>query len=242
MRPLAIRVLLPMLGTLAFTGCTDLQSADLKTAGMSAHMYVTDYGSGQTVASAQLNVDTNLTDFVTLSSGDTLVATVASQSQTMGETDVANDVSYSATFPTDEPSGTACTVALNRTSDVSAPNSTCTLPAPLTITAPAAGASYSRASGAINVTYGAGGSTDAANYSLSGSCVDGPSNVPLTGDPGTFVISAGTVTASAGAQGQTCQVTLTVSLTRTGTLDPAFGSGGQIQCVQSRTATFTSTP
>jgi hypothetical protein len=228
---------------LASAACTDLKSADLKTDGMSAYMSVTADGSGQSQVSAKLQVDNNATDYVTLSSGDTLVASVAGHSQTMSESNVLGIVSYAASFSGQDGSGAAYTVALRRASDVSAPNSTCTLPAAFTIGAPATGSTFSRATQDIVVNYGQGSSGDAVSYSLSGSCITG-SNATVSGDPGTFTLSRGSIL---GVQGQastqtSCQVTLTITRNRAGTIDPAYGSGGQINCVQTRSVSFTSTP
>ncbi len=227
---------------LTIAGCTDVQSADIKTAGMSAHMTVSADGSGNSSAVAQLNVDTNLTDFVTLSSGDSLVTSVSGQSQTMSRSDLLNDISYSASFTGQGGSGAAYTVAFTRTSDTSAPSSTCTLPDAFSITSPAAGASFSRAS-AIAVSYGASGTSDAMSYSVSGGCVGGPISAGISGDTGSFSIPSGTVTPTDSSHAtETCQVTLTVMRSRAGHLDPAFGSGGSIRCMQARTISFTSTP
>jgi hypothetical protein len=227
---------------LSLGACTDIQSGDVKTAGMSAHISVTADGTGQSTAVAQLNVDSNVTDFVTLTSGDQIVASVAGQSETMSRSDILNDISYAASFTGDDGSGAAYTVAFNRMSDTSAPNSTCTLPSEFAITSPAAGASFSRAS-AIAVAYGAAGTSDTMSYSVSGGCVDGPLSAGIGSDPGAFTVAAGAIKpVDTSSAGQTCQATLTVTRTRVGQLDPAFGSGGEIQCMQSRSVTFTSTP
>ena len=230
-------------GLAAFTlaACTDLQSSDLKTAGMSAHMTIISDDSGQTTVNAWLHVDNNATDFVTLSSGDTLTATAGTQSQSMSEDDALNDVSYTTTFSSENASGAVYTVALERQSDTSAPDSTCTLPAPFTVASPASGASVSRSSD-IAVTYGAGGTNDAVSYTLSGPCIQGPTGVPLDGDPGAFTIAASSITTAAGVSpSEPCQATLSIARTRVGTIDPAFGNGGDIECTQSRTVTFTLT-
>jgi hypothetical protein len=236
---------LAILSTLASAACTDLQSADLKTAGMSAYMTVQADDSGQTTATAQLNVDDNATDFVTLSSGDTLVTTENGVSQTMTEDDALNDVTYSTTFQNAQASGTQYTIALNRTGsgNISAPNSTCTLPSPFTIAAPENGASFSRASSSITVNYGAGGSSDTLSYQLSGNCIQSPTTQQLNGDPGSFTIAAGSIQPVGPSQSAaSCQVTLSVYRTRIGTLDSNYGSGGSIQCIQSRSVTIQSTP
>jgi hypothetical protein len=229
---------------LACAACTDLQSADLKTAGMSANMTVQVDDSGQTTASATLNVDDNSTDFVTLSSGDSLTTSVAGQTQTMTENDALNDVSYSTTFSNEEASGLVYTIAFNRSSgNTSAPSSTCTLPAPFTIASPTTSGSFSRATADIEVNYGSGGSSDGVQYTVQGACVQGPLAQELDGDPGTFTIPHGAITPNSPSQSsQTCSVTLTITRTRMGQLDPAYGSGGQIECLQARSVTFESTP
>ncbi len=228
--------------SLAAAGCTDLSSADLKTAGMSANFTVQADGSGTTNVSGNLNVDNNGTDYVTLASGDTLVASVAGQTETMAQSNVAGVVTYSAAFSGQDGANAAYTVALQRKSDVSAPNSTCSLPDPFTIGSPATGASFSRAAD-INVNYGAGGSEDSVEYMVQGSCIQGPIDAAVSGDPGTFTLGKGSITVAQGqSPQQSCQATLTITRTRTGTIDPAYGSGGSIRCVQTRSVTFTSTP
>ena len=93
----------------------------------------------------------------------------------MSESNVLGIVSYGASFTGEDGSGAAYTVALHRASDVSAPNSTCTLPAAFTIGTPATGSTFSRAGQDIVVNYGQGSSGDAVSYSLSGSCISSPS-------------------------------------------------------------------
>jgi hypothetical protein len=230
---------------LASAACTDLKSADLRTAGMSAYMTVQADGSGQTQVSTKLYVDNNSTDYVTLSSGDSLVASVAGHSETMTESNILGIVSYAASFSGQDGSGAAYTVALHRGAmDVSAPNSTCSLPMAYTIGAPATGSTFSRANDAMTVNYGPGSSGDAVNYSLSGSCIMGSGNVGVSGDPGSFTLARGSILAvpNQPPSQSSCEVTLTITRTRAGTVDPAYGSGGQMNCVQTRSATFTSTP
>jgi hypothetical protein len=241
----SLTLALPVALSLATVACTTVQSADIKTAGMSAHMTVTADGSGGTEAVAQLNVDDNITDFVTLSTGDSLVTQVAGQSQTMSESDVLNDVSYSAAFSGQDAANTSYTIAFNRKSDTSAPTSTCTLPAGFSISAPAAGLSFSRASDVINVAYGAAGTGDIMQYSISGSCLNEAVSTSVgNGDPGTFSVAKGSLTlpSSNASSTATCQATLSITRKRVGQLDGAFGSGGEIDCIQSRQVTFTSTP
>jgi hypothetical protein len=221
--------------------CTDLQSSDLKTAGMSAHINVTADGSGASTSAATLNVDSNITDYVQLTAGDTLVTTVAGQTQTMAATTTLGIITYSAGFTSEDAAGTSYTVALNRSAgNTSAPSSTVTMPAPFTVSAPASSQSFSRANNDITVTYSGSGQPDAMSWTTSGDCIN-LASASISGDPGTFVIAKGTLALQGSNQTQNCTVTLTLSRTRVGTLDTAY-YGGAITAAQQRTVTFTSTP
>jgi hypothetical protein len=223
--------------------CTSIQSSNIKTAGMSAYMQVVADGTGQTKASAQLNVGNNATDFVDLSSGDTFVATASGQSQTMSRTNFLGTISYQATFNGKDGVGTPYTIALNRTSDVSAPSSTCTMPKPFNITAPTSNGTFSRANSDIMVTYDNSGTQDAMNWSAGGDCVKGQVDGSVAGDTGSFTIAKGILVPTDPSQNTvTCQAHITLTRTRPGQLDPHFGSGGNIHADHVRTVTFNSTP
>jgi hypothetical protein len=222
-------------------GCTDLQSSDLKTAGMSAHALVSADGTGASSASVTLNVDNNITDYVQLSTGDALVATVGNKTQTLSSTNVLGIVTYSTGFTGADQAGAQYTIALNRKSpDTSAPGSTCTMPAAFQLSAPTSSSSFSRASQDIVVTYSGSGQADPLSFTLSGSCFNLVTN-SVSNDNGTFTIPKGTLVAAQGTQPMNCQATLTVSRTRAGSLDPAY-YGGSISAAQQRTVSFTSTP
>ena len=221
-------------------GCTDLQSKDLKTAGMSSEISVSADGTGQTTVTAQFNVDSNATDFVNLSSGDTAVAQVAGQSRTMSESNFLGAIAYQTTFSGEDASDTLYTVALQRATDVSAPSSTCTLPSPFNITAPTSSGSFSRSKADMTVTYDTAGTSDSMTWSISGECVQGQSGT-VSGDSGSFTIAKGLLSSSASANA-TCQATLSLTRSRPGQLDPHYGSGGSIVAQHVRSVTFNSTP
>jgi hypothetical protein len=232
-----MRTLLACVLCVSAAGCTDLQSSDLKTAGMSTSMSVTADGTGQTTVTAQFNVDNNGTDFVNLSSGDSAVAEVASQSRTMSQSNVLGDIAYQTTFSGQDAAGTQYTIALQRTTDVSAPSSVCTLPNGFNITGPTSSGTFSRQSD-LTVTYDNPGSGDTMTWSLSG-CAEG--NGTVTGDSGSFTIPKGTLSPN-GAQSGTCQDTITLTRARAGQVDSHYGSGGSIVAQQVRSVTFNSTP
>ncbi len=229
--------------TLFAGGCTDINSTDLKTAGMSAHMLVSADGSGASQVSVTLNVDTNLTDFVQLEGGDKLTATAASTTEQLTETDLLGDVSYGASFSGPAAQGeTLYTIAFTRAAETSAPQSTCTLPDPFAVLAPDGGVAYPRDGGAVVVTWSPSGTSDRMLLSANGDCIELYSQ-PIDGDPGTATIPAGAFTASPIAiPAASCQVTVELTRQRSGSLDPAFGYGGDITAEQNRQAVFLSTP
>jgi hypothetical protein len=233
------RILIAAVAVLG-TACTSVKSTDLETSGMSAHIGVTADGQGNTVASAELSVDNSVTDFVDLSAGDSLVATVGGTSQSMTRNDLLGIISYSTGFSGHAAPGTAYTVALNRKApDVSAPSSTCSIPQPFEITSPVSGLAYSRGGDGVVVTYSNAGQSDPVSYQVSGPCVNIAGGTVFP-DSGTFTIPKSTLVASSGTP--SCTVTLTVTRARSGQLDPAYGYGGGISCGQARTITFVSNP
>jgi hypothetical protein len=236
-----MRILISCILGLSAAACTDLQSADLTTAGMSTTMSVTGDGSGQTTVTAQFNVDDNSTDFVNLSSGDSVIAQVGGQSQTMSESNALGDISYQASFSGEDGSGTVYTIDLQRTNGVSAPSSTVTMPSPFTITSPTSSSIFSRATSDIVVTYSNAGTDDSMTWSVSGVCVNG-ANGTVSGDTGTFTIARGNLAPIGGGDTGTCQVTLSMTRSRYGQVDPHYGSGGTITAQHVRSVEFNSTP
>lgn len=222
--------------------CTSIQSSNIKTAGMTPDLVVIGDGTGQTTATAQFNVDNNPTDYVDLSSGDSVVATAGTQTQTMSRSDVLGAISYQATFTGLDAEGTPYTFALNRTTDVSAPSSTVTMPQPFEITTPTSGASFSRAMSDIAVAYTNPGQPDQLSWTTQGNCINAPDGT-ISPDNGSFTIPKGTIGPSDSSQtSTTCQVTLSITRVRHGTVDSHYASGGIIAAEALRTVTFTSTP
>jgi len=220
-------------------GCTSVQSANIRTAGMSADMTVLDDGSGTTHVRMQLNDGANSID---LSNGDRLTASGGGSSIGMGRNDVVGDVYYTADFTNADAENTSFTVSFTRASDTSAPNSVVTLPKPFNITAPPAGMSFSRATDDIKVTYDTTGTTDGMDWQINGPCVNG-GNGTVTGDTGSFTILHTSLPPSDMSEASmTCTVTVTLTRKRTGMVDPAYGQGGSATATQQRTVMFTSKP
>jgi hypothetical protein len=78
-------------------------------------------------------------------------------------------------------------------------------------------------------------------YTVSGSCLN-LTTQSIGADSGSFTIPKNALTSPGSQATESCQATLTVTRSRAGHLDPAFGYGGDIACQQARTVTFTSTP
>jgi hypothetical protein len=240
--PVKLSVASALLG-LSLFGCTDVDSTNLNTSGIRAELTVTGRGDGTASASAGLYVQDSTLTFVELQEGDELTATTGDETKTMEKSELFGVIDYYASFADADAEGTAYTIAFNRDSAESAPGSTATLPAKFNLTAPEGDAlSYSRADDDIVVTYDNSGKSDEMSYSLDGDCLNVYGKV-LDGDPGTFTIPKGTLTLkdTTTTAPTSCQVTVRVSRTRAGTLDPAFGEG-HMSGVQMRTFTFSTMP
>ncbi len=224
----------------ASAACTKVESSSIRTAGMSALMSVSADGSGKSIASAQLLVDANGTDHIDLSAGDSLSATAGGQSQPMSRSNFLNIVTYNTEFQNQDKDGTEYVIAFVRTGDTNAPNSKVTMPAPFAIQAPAANASLSRATDDIVVTYG-GGTSDKMSWQASGDCITSAGQ-SISGDPGTFTIPKGMLKAEASKAMTTCVVSIGISRSRSGQVDPAYGHGGTITAQQARSISISSKP
>jgi hypothetical protein len=211
---------------------------------MTATMTVASDETGNTKTTVVLNVDTNATDFVTLSAGDSLAATAnGSTTQPLAEDSILGEVDYVTSFAGESGGGTPYIVAFRRAKDASAPSSTCTLPVPFALQAPAAQASFSRSLNDITVTYAPSGSGDKMSYGVQGDCVAGVTAQSVAGDTGSIVIPKGSLIAGAqgSAQSGNCTMTITVTRQRSGAIDPHF-AGGTIVAQQVRTVTVESLP
>ena len=235
---------LAFLLTSFLVACTVTQSQDLETSGMAVSIVVSADGTGGSNVSAKLSTDANALNSIELDSGDLLVVTVGTQSEDMSKQDLLGDISYQASFNGLDATGTSYDIALNRRSGfVSAPASIVTMPTQFNITAPSSSATFSRANDAITVTYDTTATGDPMTWSVSsGSCSSGPSGT-VAGDSGSFTIAKNALIPSDAQQkNMTCDVTITLKRTRTGTVDSHYGYGGNITATQQRSVTFTSTP
>lgn len=229
----------------AGTGCSSSQSKDIATDALYANMGVSADGSGTSVVTASLQVGgVTSTDFLDLSPGDSLVATAnGANQQTMARQDLLGAIYYTSTFGIDT-AGTLFQIAFNRTATasmpnpVSAPDSHVTLPAAFTMQADKS--TYSRVTDPIVLTWTNSGQSDPMSYSVYGNCIQTLSNT--VSDTGTTTINAGSLTAQNGQTANNCQITIQLSRSRAGHVDPAYGQGGNINATQVRTVQVLSTP
>jgi len=224
----------------ALVACTKVNSADLKTHGMSQQVSVTATGNGKSHVDAALFVDNNVTDRVKLSAGDTLSVKAGDQSASLQEQNVLSVLSYVADVNIDAPD-TSFVISFTRANDTSAPNTNVTMPQGFTITAPAG--TPSRASDDVVITYAPSGTSDKMTWAATG----GDCGVPITenaiaGDPGTITIPKGSLKPDANHTTANCSITIEIRRTRTGSIDPAFGYGGNVYARQTRTTNISSAP
>lgn len=218
--------------------CSTVSGADIKSSGLHADLEVNTSSNGHSTVKATYTVGASLT-FIELGSGDTLTATLGTATQPMTKSSLFGATWYQTEFSTDS-EDTQVTVALARTNDTSAPSSTVTLPAPLSITAPTGSPHVSRAGTTpLDVSWSTTRG-DAIRASASGSCVQTVSETVLLSDTGTWRVPR--LVAESGKESQSCQVTVTIKRVRQGTVDPGYGKGGSFEARVVRDVVFTSDP
>ena len=227
--------LLSAVGLLAAAACSQTDSDGVLTTAVHANFTLSAKGDGTSLASGTLRVGgSDSLNYLNLVGDDRLTATIDGTERAMGEVELLDVISYTATFDEDA-ADTAVTFALERSIDAGAPSSTVTLPAPFTAQGPASG---SRGED-LQITFSAA-SQDPMAWEVHGPCVTAAQGtVPTAAE--SVTIGADMIVAVGGQEAETCDIEVTVTATRQGTLDPAF-EGGTIVGEQARTVTVSSTP
>ncbi len=229
------------LGLSVLAGCSQVDSDAIRTSGMYADLKIEADGSGGSVASASLTVGgASSVTFINLSGGDSLVTLVGGNRYAMVRHEVLGVISYRA-FPPVNAANAAFRISLLRDGDADAPNSEVTLPAPFAITAPLSGSAFSRATQALTVTWSGSGATDPLTWQISGDCIVGQSGNQAS-DVGTLLIPAGAIQPRTGQGANSCTAEIRFFRTRSGTVDPAYGEGGELHARQTRAVSILSTP
>lgn len=210
------------------TACTSVNSTDVKTSGLYAHIIATAESGGVRV---DVGLDVGTFTSVELH-GDQLAAETDGRRTTgFAESSLLGSHGYSAFLPGPADPGQKVTVTLRRSSGST--TSSVTLPGPISVVSPRSQAATRRSQDLlITTTHGAGGVT--ADWS--GSCVTSGSQ--SFSDDSAVVIGANTIRGVSKAK---CLITLTVSRVSTGALDGGF-KGGSIQGSRGTKVTVWSAP
>ena len=218
-------------------GCgATTSSTNIRTAGLVALIDITAERPDQTVVSANMVVGgRNSNTHVVLEGGDQLTASCEDAQHEMSS--VGNG-SYAARFARSEGE---FVVALARTNDPAAPRSVGTLPASFEITSTFGDTPISRADDPLVITWTPGGTDASVSIELEGDCIHSE-NLELGGDPGSFTVEPGKVTAWKSQEKQSCNVALRVVQTKHGQADPALGADSSVVLRQIRATRFVSAP
>lgn len=237
----------PILAAGVLVACTNIDSDDIDTDAIQPNVNVrSNNGADGSSVNVTLHVGDSPTTFVELQGGDELTATGGGATRTLESNELLGVVSYTGDLPTKTP-GDVITIAFTRTEEgkASAPDSNVALTEGLTLTAPLGAAVASRAA-ALVVSWDSVASEDQVRVGWSGGCVvDGSRDV--TAGQNTLTLEAGTISKREQGENEAdpppdnCDVQLTVSRSRTGTIDAAFG-GGSITHTFSDSVTFESQP
>lgn len=229
----------------ALVACTNIDSDDLDTDAMQPTINVrsTEGADGSSV-SVVLHVGDSPTTFVELQGDDTLTAAAGEQTLTLDGHELLGVVEYTGNLGT-KTAGDVVTVAFTRTEEgkASAPDSNVALTEALALTAPAGGASASRAAD-LEIAWTSAASEDQVRVGWSGGCIEEGSR-DVTAGATSLTLEAGSIVKREQGENEEepvpdeCDVNLTVSRSRSGTIDAAFG-GGSITHTFSDSVTFAS--
>ena len=225
-------------------GCAeDVDSSDIRTAGMHPIYRTLSTGNGKTLVTGELRVGGDDGTFVVLKAGDRLSATASDAEKPM--TAIDDGLRYATEFPIDA-GGTVINVAFTRDDSAgdgnsSGPNSSVVLPEQFTLRLAnlEEGAPIQRGT-PIDIQWDPPAAGD-VSWEVDGNCLWSSSG--KTRDSGAFKIPANEIEVTGTDEGETCEVTITIDRTNEGTVDPIFNKeGGSIRATQRRTIRFTSTP
>ena len=221
----------------ALAGCINetVSSKDVRTGGIAALIGVEAPSDTLSTVYVTLLVGGDESNtFVHLEGGDRLWAEAAGDRRAMDEEETGF---YTTAFPTAD-GDTEFRVVLQRSVDETASENVGVLPDPLTLEVPE---EVSRAED-LFVTWSPSGREDDVSLDVQGDCLGNSTDIDVPGDPGNWVIPAGTLRSNDGENALTCSPTVTLSRRRSGAVDPAFDSESTFELAQVRRAVFVSTP
>jgi hypothetical protein len=225
---------------LSLSGCAEsVESDDVLTDGIYADLRAVASEDGMRVTVTLLVGGEDSNTYVKLTGDDSLTATADGETRTLTPWRLGDRYHYSADLAANTVD-TEVVFRFERTIDDGAPDSRCTVPAAIEITAPVDGDVASRAEDDLVITWTPSPDDDTLFLELQGDCIQGTS-LSLDDDTGSHTIPAGTLVSQSDPPAA-CQTEIRLSRERSGTLDPAFGEGGRVVCSQHRTTTFRSDP
>ncbi|MBI5497934.1 MAG: hypothetical protein HY904_23225 [Deltaproteobacteria bacterium] len=237
------RVLAGLFALSLGSACTTEVSDDIATRDMDAKIVVTHKGGATADVSVTLRKADTAATFIDLANSDKLEATHSAETHELTRTSLLGFITYATTFSAQPADAAAFVVSFTRTGSFpSAPSSSAELPVPFTLGAinDHGAQGLSRAAEDLVLTWTSDISADTLELLVAGTCFD---NYTRTLDPQTLgtTVTRGTLRKASGDQTETCDATVTLTRSRPGTLDPAFG-GGSVRAEQVRAATFKSAP
>lgn len=235
-----IRFTLAAMALALTAGCESIESTDVMTSAMYADFSATSDGATTHALAILRAGGATSNTFVNLEGDDILTVSAAGESQEMTEGYIGDIYAYDADFDLFQ-ADTEFTFSLDRSIDAGAPDSRCSLPEPLELTAPTDGDTYSRGQNDLGVTWSPASEADEIRIVVQGDCL-WQHIVDVDGDPGSYVIPAGTLDSIDQDNPQACDATVTVQRRRFGSLDAGFGEGGTIYGIQARVADIRSDP
>ncbi len=222
--------------TLGGRAAETVKSADIKTSGLAAHLEAEALGTGHVTVRAALLLGADSQAWVELSPADALAATVGTTTLPLKPHASLGATWYETEFDGDA-AGTPVTVSLTRQFGVSATQSAVALPAPIVFLAPPPGVEVSRTQGLSLAWRNADRGT--LHLTAMGPCIQRV-EVDLEGDAGLSTLPA--FIASPGNETTRCNVVVSLARSTRGTVDAAWGKGGEFEAVASSTLTVNSGP
>jgi hypothetical protein len=223
---------------LSALGCSSKEttsSSNIKTGGIAALIDVyADTDDTATVHVALKIAGSSSNAYVLLEGSDKLIATADGETKTLTARDAGI---YEANF-SGVGADTEISVTLERPDDITASGNSGTLPAPFTLDDPTP--KLSRKDDDLTVTWAPADTGDPVRAVFDGSCIFNFDDD--ISDTGSYAVPKGTLMSTGGDKPKTCDITLNMSRSRTGTADSKFDPESYFRLFQRRSASFTSNP
>lgn len=227
---------------LSSSACKETTDCDnIRTPGIAMLTDVVARSDSRSVVTTELRVGgAQSNTYCILGSGDELVAVADGEERSMAAVD---DGVYEVSFSV-AAEDTEFEVRLERDVDDDSLGNSGSLPAPFEITSDFPQA-VSRADEDLEVVWAPSGSDDDMELEIeddAAGCLKFDENVDVGGDPGSYVVTSGTLESFDEAQADTCDLTLTLTRTRRGAVDAGLDRESRFVLSQVRDTSFASAP